>query len=143
MKFLEPHIYVSRNKHRILRISKHSNVVPRDKLSLQKIIQNRWFSSFFTQCNSHVEIPHGTLCSLHLGLRIYKFKWNQSCLILQSVSDFLHATIANTTLINEYFHESEFEHKENKKMDAPHYRHFIMKESIALCYLRRGIWQVN
>lgn len=60
-----------------------------------------------------------------------------SCLILQNVSKFLRATTANTALISDYLHEFEFEHKENKKMDAQHYGYFIMKESIAPCY-RRG-----
>lgn len=70
---------------------------------------------------------------LHLDLQMDKSKRNGGCLILQSVSDFLYTTIANTTLINEYLHEFEFEHKENKKMDAQRGGQFIMKESISLC----------
>lgn len=76
---------------------------------------------------------------LYLDLYMYKFKRNTSCLILQNVSEFPHATIANATLISGYLHEFEFEHKENKKMDVQQYACFIMKESIALCYLRGRI----
>ena len=76
---------------------------------------------------------------LHLDLHTHKFKRNVSCLILQNVPQFLHAAAANMTLISEYLHEFDFEHKENKKMDAQHSGYLIMKESIALCYLRGRI----
>lgn len=65
-----------------------------------------------------------------------------SCLILQNVSQFLHSATANTMLISEYFQNYEFEHKENKKMDAQSRGYFIMRESTAPAP-RRRIWQVN
>lgn len=45
-------------------------------------------------------------------------------------------------LISEYFQNYEFEHKENKKMDAQSCGYFIMREPTAPT-LRRRIWQVN
>lgn len=76
------------------------------------------------------------------GQAIYNLKREMSCLILQNVSQFLHSATANTMLISEYFQNYEFEHKENKKMDAQSCGYFIMREPTAPA-LRRRIWQVN
>lgn len=50
---------------------------------------------------------------------------------MQNASDSSHATIANTTLVKEYFHEFESEHKENKNADAQNYGPSTVKESMA------------
>lgn len=76
------------------------------------------------------------------GRDIYNLKSVVSCLILQNVSQFLHSATANSMLISEYFQNYEFEHKENKKMDAQSCGYFIMREPTAPT-LRRRIWQVN
>lgn len=113
------------------------------KYHFQRCYKAVYFHHCFSQQHpdphSNKENLYHIECLLCLDVHSHTFKRSVSCLILQNVSEFLRAATANTSLISEYLHEFDFEHKENKKMDAQHSGYLIMKESIAPCYLRGTI----